>query len=148
MRYRGVVEKIGQFAAVLKRREPRRLLRGVARIARQRPLLVLGGALGAGSMAIAFLKRRAFAFRSSPGAARSALDHAPVMPPEKQAGLGLAVDDATLDATTTAPDGYGPAPGGYGPASSPAGAHGGAGTFGSEGAGGGTNAGSSDDASS
>lgn len=72
------------------------------------------------------------------GASQTAFDRSgKTAAPAELAILGAEVSDREMADELTAPRGYGPAPGGYGPASSPAGAHGGAGTFGAEGAGGG-----------
>jgi hypothetical protein len=104
--------------------------------------LWLGFGVAAAVLVLARLRpRRAQAIargNSNPGASQTGFDRSgKAAAPAEQAIFGAQISDRDMADELTAPSGYGPAPGGYGPASSPAGAHGGAGTFGAEGAGGG-----------
>ena len=137
---RGIADKIEQVAGTLKSRDLASMVSDVTRFARSQPALFLGGAFTAGLFAARFLKSSAHAAApsGSGGASQSSFDVSRSdVSAGSGSGIGAARDDESLFDQVTAPSGYGPAPGGYGPASAPAGAHGGAGTFGAEGAGGG-----------
>lgn len=132
-----VADKLGQLAGSLRGRDFATLADDVTRFAHRQPALFLGGAFTAGLLAARFLKTSAGAAQSGSTSSQSGFDRAKPRGVSDSRAFGDQRDDATLEREVTAPGGYGPAPGGYGPASSPAGAHGGSGTFGAEGAGGG-----------
>jgi hypothetical protein len=146
-RYTGTIaDKIEWVAGAIKRRDVAGIMSDVTRFAKRQPALFLGGAFTAGLFAARFLKSSSSSGdgERSPsddggmmGNSRSSFDSSYGVGAPPRAGMGSQLDDeSTLD-EVTAPNGFGPAPGGYGPASAPAGAHGGAGTFGAESAGGG-----------
>lgn len=137
---RSVADKIEQVADTLKNRDLASMVSEVTRFAKRQPALFLGGAFTAGLIAARFLKSSGNGNGSGSVGAASAggpSSGGSSDVPGGASGMGEGRDDASLFDHVTAPSGFGPAPGGYGPASAPAGAHGGAGTFGAEGAGGG-----------
>lgn len=131
-----VATKLEELTGTLRNRDLGTMVSDVKRFAKRQPALFLGGAFTTGLIAARFLKSSS-ADRKSSVNAHTAFDQPFASASGQAGGVGAGMTDERLEREVTSPDGFGPAPGGYGPASAPAGAQGGAGTFGAEGAGGG-----------